>query len=95
MSSVVARVELHAASWQDYENLHSYMSAEGYSKKILASDGNWYQLPTGTYVHSSVLSTADGADKAARAANRTGKSSWVFVAGWDGSWQGAGLARSS
>ena len=94
MASVIARVELHSASWQDYENLHTYMAAEGYARTVRANDGASYQLPTGTYVSASVESSSDGADRASRAAQRTGKTSSVFVGGWDGSWKGYGLVRA-
>ena len=95
MASVIARVELHSASWQDYENLHAFMAAEGYSKTVRANDGTTFQLPTGTYVNSAVRSGSDGAEKAYRAAQRTGRTSSVFVGGWDGTWNGYGLSRVS
>lgn len=93
MASVIARVELHSAAREDYDTLHTAMTSEGFSRRVQADDGSWYQLPTGTYVHSSVGAAA-GREKAARAAQTTGKKSSVFVGGWDGAWSGSDLDRA-
>jgi hypothetical protein len=79
----IARVELHSASYTDYENLHSYMEKKGYSRQIVAGNGKTYKLPTGTYVARSVSETLDMALNAAVvAATQTGKKSAVIVADW-------------
>lgn len=95
MAYVIARVELHSASNEDYETLHAAMEAEGFQRIVLANDGIWYHLPTGTYVHHSVSSPADGSQRATRAAARTGRNSSTFVGGWDGNWTSNGLPRAS
>lgn len=95
MANAIARVELHSASYADYETLHAAMEAEGFQRKVLASDGIWYHLPTGTYVHHSVTSSADGSQRATRAASRTGRASSIFVGGWDGNWTSNGLPRAT
>ena len=91
MASVVARVELHAATWQDYETLHTKMTAQGFSRSVRATDGVWYRLPTGSYVHYSVATTSDGLEKAQTAVRQTGKNAEIFVGGWDTGWAGSGL----
>ena len=95
MASAIARVELHFANYSDYETLHAAMEREGFQRIVQANDGAWYHLPTGTYVHHSVSSPADGAQRAARAAAMTSRASAIFVGGWDGAWASSGLQRAS
>jgi hypothetical protein len=95
VARVIARVELHFASEPDYRILHGAMEREGFNRIVQASDGVWYHLPTGTYVHHSVASVSDGSQGASRAAATTGKASAIFVGGWDGSWASSGLQRAS
>ena len=94
MANYIARVELHSATWNDYELLHASMQRRGYLRTIKASDGKWYQLPTGTYVVEGTTSTLQNALNAAtEAARETGKQSWVLVADWNnGTWLGLPLA---
>ena len=83
MANFLARVELHSASYADYEVLHTTMSRRGFLRRITADDGKAYQLPTGTYVVMNTTSNLSNALAAANAAaNETRKQSWVFVAEW-------------
>ncbi len=83
MANFLARVELHAATYADYEVLHASMSRRGFLRRITADDGRNYQLPTGTYVVMNTTSTLQNALTAANtAASETRKQSWVFVAEW-------------
>ena len=97
MPSFISRVELHSASYSDYENLHAYMHQRGYSRLIKGSDGNNYQLPTGTYISAAGHASADFAlQSAVAAANATGRSSWVIVAEWTSAkWQGLQIASAA
>ena len=90
MANIIARVELHSASYTDYENLHVYMQQHGYVRTVRGNDGKTYQLPTGTYVSVSAMSSTVAALQAAvAAANATGKTSSVIVADWNSAnWQG-------
>jgi hypothetical protein len=90
MANYIARVELHSATWNDYEQLHATMQQRGYSRTIQSSDGKWYQLPTGTYVVAGTDSSLQNALNAAtEAAKATGRQSWVLVADWGAaSWAG-------
>jgi hypothetical protein len=93
MANYLARIELHLASPEDYEQLHLSMQQRGYVRKITGEDGVLYQLPTGTYFvsgTSAMLSVALNA--AVDAANETGKKSAVVVTDWQSArWYG--LAR--
>ena len=97
MPKFIARVELHSASYADYERLHIYMQQNGYARVIRADTGKTYQLPTGTYVSvSGMSSTSDALQAAVSAANATGKSSSVIVAEWNSAtWQGLPVVNAA
>jgi hypothetical protein len=97
MPNFIARVELHSASYADYEALHSYMQQYGYARTIKAGDGKTYQLPTGTYVSAGALASAAAAlQSAVAAANATGKTSSVIVADWSSAtWQGLATVNAA
>lgn len=97
MSNFIARVELHSASYVDYENLHIYMQQRGYARTIKGSDGRTYQLPTGTYVNSGSFASASAAlDAAVAAAKATGRASSVIVADWStATWEGLAIVNSA
>ena len=50
MANYIARVALHKADSDDYEQLHTSMANRGYFRPIQGGDESKYQLPTGTYV---------------------------------------------
>jgi len=68
MANFIARVELHSASYADYENLHAYMQRLEYARHIKGDDGKTYQLPTGTYVSVGRHASGDAALQSAVAA---------------------------
>lgn len=81
MTNFLARVELHSATYQDYETLHNAMATRGFNRFILGDDGVSYWLPTGTYVATNTdwhRSTA--LEKAKAAAAQTSKKSSIIVA---------------
>jgi hypothetical protein len=89
MANFLTRVELHGATWDDYEQLHSEMSSRGFSREIVADDGRTYQLPTAEYVSHGTLSLTDVRALAVEAATATGRRFGVIVAefvrsGWQG-----------
>jgi hypothetical protein len=90
MANYMARVELHSATWNDYELLHASMQRRGFVRIIKSSNGKSYQLPTGTYVVSNSNSSLQNAlNTATEAANETRRQSWVIVADWTvASWIG-------
>lgn len=90
MAHYIARVELHKADSDDYEQLHTSMANKGYSRTIQGDDGKTYQLPTGTYVVRNTNASLGTALNAAKeAASETGKNYSVIVADWtQASWNG-------
>lgn len=83
MANYLARVELHKATYEDYETLHEAMRQRGFSRVIVANDRKKYRLPTGTYVVEGTNATLEQAYNAATAAaTDTGKSFWAIVVDW-------------
>jgi hypothetical protein len=68
MPSFTTRVELHDATWQDYENLHSQMQAQGFARTIGSDDGVVYHLPWAEYDLVGQLTCEQVRDRAVAAA---------------------------
>jgi hypothetical protein len=49
MSYYTTRVELHYATYEDYENLRGAMQRAGFSRLVVGDDGETYHLPTAEY----------------------------------------------
>jgi hypothetical protein len=79
MASFTTRVELHGATYSDYETLHAAMDAEGFSRKIKSDDGTVYHLPTAEYNRIGELTRAQVLAAAKRAAAKTNKRYAVLV----------------
>lgn len=79
MPAFTTRVELHNASYSDYETLHAAMARRGFSRLITSDDGVTYQLPTAEYERSGNLTAQQVLDAAKAAAAETGKSFAVLV----------------
>jgi Endoribonuclease GhoS len=97
MASYIARVELHSATWEDYDTLHASMERRGYSRTIASDGGVIYQLPTGTYVAGNSNADINVALSAAvEAANETGKRSSIIVTDWTAAkWNGLSKTPSA
>ena len=79
MAKFTIRVELHGANSEDYENLHSQMEKQGFSRTITADNGTEYYLPTAEYNIEVLLTQQEVLDLAKIAANRTKKSFAALV----------------
>lgn len=69
----MTRVELHNASENDYELLHSAMEAQGFKRTITSDEGVTYHLPTAEYYRIVNLDRSQVLDSAKKAAAKTGK----------------------
>lgn len=93
MASYLVRVELHDATWDDYDTLHSEMAHRNFSRKIAGDNGRTYQLPTAEYVIQTAATLEAVRALAAQAANATGLNFGVIVAEYSRSaWQGLAFA---
>jgi len=94
--SYLVRVELHGASYSDYENLHRAMAARGFSRTLRGSDGALYQLPTAEYVIDTTQASDAVRSQAGAAAASTGCSHGILVARYDWAWwSGLALAKAA
>jgi hypothetical protein len=85
MPDYAARVELHSATREDYEELHEFMQQRGFGRVVTASDGTRHHLPTGTYV-GAAHSVQEAFKRAHAAADETGRTSWTVVFSYDAWW---------
>jgi hypothetical protein len=96
MTQFTTRVELHDATWSDYETLHVAMRANGFRQTITADDGSLYELPPAEYDYEGNVTSSDVLAKAAEAANVTRKSFAVLVTESVGRrWRGLKLLRKA
>ena len=89
MTSFTSRVELHEATWSDYDKLHGEMIAQGFSNTIRSDDGTTYALPPAEYNFEGNLTRAQVLDRAKAAASRTNRKHAALVTESNGrTWQG-------
>ena len=79
MARFTVRVELHAATYSDYETLHASMERRGFSRQITSDDGITYQLPTAEYEGGGNLTSQQVLDAAKVAAAETRKTYEILV----------------
>lgn len=79
MANFTVRVELHKATWDDYDVLHAAMERKGFSRRLRGDNGLDYRLPWAEYSGSGNLSCEQVRDIARQAANETGKGNSVLV----------------
>lgn len=79
MANFTVRVELHQATYADYEALHGAMEKQGFSRLITADNGQTYHMPWAEYNGSGNLTSVQVRDIARSAANTTGKTNAVLV----------------
>jgi hypothetical protein len=93
MPSFTVRVELHEATWSDYDTLHE-MEAEGFRRTIRSDDGATYHLPTAEYDINGSSNLSQVLEKAKTAAARTQKTFGALVTEAKGrTWSGLPPAR--
>lgn len=84
MPRFTVRVELHQAHESDYERLHEEMEDEGFRRTITDSKGVTFKLPTAEYNLEGEFTTDQANERAAAAAQRTGKRFWILVTASNG-----------
>jgi hypothetical protein len=78
MANFTVRVELLDARDEDYENLHKFMAAEGFTRAIKFGDVV-YKLPPAEYSKIEDYTVDDVLQSAKRAAAKTGKRHRILV----------------
>ncbi len=89
MAKFTTRIELHGASRSDYDELHSAMENEDFTRTITSSSGTVYDMPWAEYNYDGNRSLQQVSDAGKRAASTTGYKFAILVtesAGrkWDG-----------
>src|SRR5262249_19527043 len=79
MPSFTTRVELHNATYSDYETLHAAMARRGFLRLITSDDDDTYQLPTAEYDRVGDFTAQQVLEAAKAAAAETRKSFGVLV----------------
>jgi len=79
MAQFTIRIELHEATWPDYDRLHAAMERQGFSRQITGNDGRTYQLPWAEYDGTATLTSMQVLGAAQTAANSTGKKNSILV----------------
>ncbi len=79
MTSFTTRVELHDATWSDYENLHKQMKQQGFSQTIRSDDGIVYDLPPAEYNMVANITRNDVIERAKTAVAATKNSGAILV----------------
>jgi hypothetical protein len=93
MARFLVRVELHSASWDDYETLHAEMAYRGFSREVTGDNGQTYQLPTAEYMIHTESGLEGVRTLATNAAQATGRKFGVIVAEYSRSaWVGLAVA---
>lgn len=94
MADYLARVELHAATDEDYETLHTQMQHRGFLRVIRGNNQIVYHLPTGTYVmRNTNVTLEDALNPAGAATQATGRASSIIVVAWTHAmWRGLAAA---
>lgn len=94
MAQFTTRVELHNATYNDYEVLHREMSRRGFSRTIRADGGDVYHLPQAEYDCSAATGKAAVLAAAQAAAAQTGRGASILVTESAGrTW--SGLAKAT
>lgn len=89
MAQFTTRVVLSDADRDDYEVLHQYMAAQGFSKTIASKEGTVYELPDAEYDYRGNVNKSDVLERAKAAAARTKRGYKVLVTESNGrTWHG-------
>jgi hypothetical protein len=82
MASFTTRVELHGASYDDYNNLHAAMERAGFKRYLLGAVNGVnkaYAMPTAEYDFESNLDCSQVRDLAKRIADGVKLGAWVLT----------------
>jgi len=96
MNKFMTRVELHQATWNDYEALHNQMQAQGFSRTIVGDTGLVFNLPPAEYFYTGIITVQNVLLKARTAAAMTQKKHSILVSEYvNAAWENLPLATAS
>jgi hypothetical protein len=87
MPTFITRVEMHGATGEDYNKLHTAMERAGFSRIVVSTQNVRYHLPTAEYIRSgSDLTCQKVLNEAVAAAGSVRRDPSVLVAETVGNW---------
>ncbi len=88
MARFTVRIELHDASWEDYQKLYEKMDKQGFTDTISTEKGA-VKMPPGEYNHEGQVSKEQVLEKAKLAASQVVRTYAVLVTESNGrTWYG-------
>jgi hypothetical protein len=79
MASYTIRIELHNASWDEYEAMYEHLEAQGITDIITSNDGARYKMPPAEYSYMGNATRAQVLDMAKASAAKVVHSYAVLV----------------
>jgi hypothetical protein len=79
MARYTIRIELHDATWDEYEAMYEYLEAQGITDIITSSDGARYKMPPAEYNYEGNATRAQVLDMAKASAAKVVRSYAVLV----------------
>jgi hypothetical protein len=79
MARFTIRIELHDASWDDYEEMYGYLESQRIIDVITSDDGVKYKMPPAEYHYEGAATRAQVLDMAKASAAKVAKSYTVLV----------------
>jgi hypothetical protein len=88
MANSIVRIDLHNANEADFHNLEKEMVRKGFSRTVLSSTGDRYELPTGLFHILNEGQTREVLFAAQEAARATQKTFGILVTDGNIAWDG-------
>ena len=93
MARYTIRIELHDATWDDYEEMYQHLAAQGITDIIASGDGVSYKMPPAEYNYDGTATRDQVLEMAKASAGKVVRSYAVLVTESDGrTWHGLAKA---
>ena len=93
MASYTIRIELHDATWDEYEEMYEYLAAQGITDIITSDQGVNYKMPPAEYNYTGDAARSQVLEMAKASAARVVQSYAVLVTQSGGrTWHGLAKA---
>jgi len=93
MARYTIRIELHDATWDDYEEMYKYLAAQGIADIVTSDDGARYKMPPAEYNYDGNATRAQVLEIAKASAGKVVRSYAVLVTESNGrTWHGLAKA---
>jgi len=79
MAQYTIRIELHDATWDEYETMYQYLAAQGITDIIISKEGIRYKMPPAEYNYEGNATRSQVLDMAKASAAKVVRSYAVLV----------------